>query len=236
MRLPGRHRRQGQPGQPAVLLVTAAAAAVGLLLLAADGGLPDAGAWERHGMEVLAWQRHSPAVFVCGFALLFVLLSALALPSCGALALLAGPSFGTLTGTLLVGLASTVGALLSFLATRHLVRDRVQRRLGQRWQGAEALLATHGPLDLFWLQVAPLLPFAVLNPLLGLSRMPAPAFFWPSLAGLTLGSLPYVWAGQLLQALAHAVPGPAMLALAAAAGLLLATSLVVLRRFSKDTD
>jgi len=228
MRLPGRHRRQGQPGRPAVLLVTAGAAALGLLLLAADGGLLDAGAWARHGMELLAWRRHSPAAFLCGFALLFALLSALAL--------LAGPSFGTLTGTLLVGLASTVGALLSFLAARHLARDRVQRGLGRQWQRAEALLSRHGPRGLFWLRLAPLLPFAVLNPLLGLSRMPVPAFFWPSLAGLTLGRPPYVWAGQSLQALAHGVPGPAMPALASAAGLLRATSLVVRRRFSKDTD
>ena len=84
--------------------------------------------------RLLAWQQQSPALFLAGFMLLFVLLSALALPGCAALSLLAGSAFGTLAGTLLVGLASTLGALLAFLAARHWARERVQRRLGHRLQ------------------------------------------------------------------------------------------------------
>ena len=162
--------------------------------------------------------------------LLFVLLSALALPGCAALSLLAGSAFGTLAGTLLVGLASTLGALLAFLAARHWARERVQRRLGHRLQGLDALIARHGAPGLVGLRLLPLLPYPVLNPLLGLSRMSVPAFFWPSLAGLTLGSLPYVWAGQSLQALLQGLPGRHLLWLAAACSLLLAAALAVRHR------
>ena len=60
--------------------------------------------------------------------------------------------------------------------------------------------------------------------------MSVPAFFWPSLASLTLGSLPYVWAGQSLQALLQGLPGRHGLWLAAACSLLLAATLAARRR------
>jgi uncharacterized membrane protein YdjX (TVP38/TMEM64 family) len=215
------------------LLAALLAAALGGLWWAggADAaGLFDADAWAHRAGRLLAWQQQSPALFLASFMLLFVLLSALALPGCGALSLLAGSAFGTLAGTLLVGLASTLGALLAFLAARHWARERVQRRLGHRLQGLDMLLARQGALGLFGLRLLPVLPYPLLNPLLGLSRMSVPAFFWPSLAGLTLGSLPYVWAGQSLQAWLRGVPGPQLQWLAAAGCLLLMAAWVTRRR------
>ncbi len=173
------------------------------------------------------WQARSPLAFLLAYTALFTLLSALALPGCAPLAMLAGTWFGALGGTLVVGLASTLGALLSFLAARHWARDAVQQRLQQRFgprlQAFEEQLRRHGTLWLFWLRLVPLVPYPVLNPLLGLSRLPVPAFLWPSLAGLTLGSLPWVWAGLGLQTALRSgeTPWPA---LAGAALLLLASA------------
>jgi uncharacterized membrane protein YdjX (TVP38/TMEM64 family) len=202
--------------------------------IGAPADLVDADRWAREAWRLLDWQQQAPLLFMAGFLLLFVLLSALALPGCAALSLLAGSAFGTLAGTLLVGLASTLGALLSFLAARHWARERVQRRVGHRLQRLDALLARHGALGLVGLRLLPVLPYPVLNPLLGLSRMSVPAFFWPSLVGLTLGSLPYVWAGQSLQALLQGLPGPHLLWLGAAASLLLASALLTRRRGAED--
>jgi uncharacterized membrane protein YdjX (TVP38/TMEM64 family) len=217
------------------LALLAAALALGLAtaLQAPDAfasSLLDASWWAQQAGRLLAWQQQSPTLFLAGFMLAFVLLSALALPGCAALSLLAGSAFGTLAGTLLVGLASTLGALLAFLAARHWARERMQRRLGHRLQWLDALIERHGAPGLVGLRLLPLLPYPVLNPLLGLSRMSVPAFFWPSLAGLTLGSLPYVWAGQSLQALLQGLPGRHLLWLAAACSLLLAAALAAQRR------
>jgi uncharacterized membrane protein YdjX (TVP38/TMEM64 family) len=184
-------------------------------------GLLDATLWADRAARLQAWQASSPVAFMAGFLMLFVLMSALAVPGCSALALLAGTAFGTLLGTLLVGLASTIGALLAFLAARYGARERVQRRLGDRLQGLDRLLARHGALALLGLRLVPVLPYPMLNPLLGLSRMSVGAFFWPSLAGLTLGSLPYVWAGQSLLAWWRGMPGHHLLVVAAAAGIVL---------------
>ena len=196
--------------------------------------LLDAAWWIQQMGRLLAWQQQSPALFLTVFMLLFVLLSALALPGCAALSLLAGSAFGTLAGTLLVGLASTLGALLAFLAARHWARERVQRRFGHRLQWLDALIARHGAPGLVGLRLLPVLPYPVLNPLLGLSRMSVPGFFWPSLAGLTLGSLPYVWAGQSLQALLQGLPGRHLWWLALACSLLLAATLAAQRRRAQE--
>jgi uncharacterized membrane protein YdjX (TVP38/TMEM64 family) len=207
---------------------------VGGVMLAGGltGGVPDLpwlqrGWWLQQHAAGTLWQAQSPLLFLLGYAALFTLLSALALPGCAPLALLAGTWFGGLGGTLVVGLASTLGALLSFLAARHWARDAVQQRLQQRFghrlQAFEEQLRRHGTLWLFWLRLVPLVPYPVLNPLLGLSRLPMPAFLWPSLAGLTLGSLPWVWAGLGLQTALRTGESP-WPALAGAALLLLASA------------
>jgi uncharacterized membrane protein YdjX (TVP38/TMEM64 family) len=160
----------------------------------------DSAWWTQHWAQVGAWRAESPWLFLAAFMALFTLLAALALPGCCPLALFAGTAYGTLTGSLLVGLASTVGATLSFLVARHWARQPVQRRLGHRLASVESAISRHGPTGVFWLRLLPLVPFPLLNPLLGVSRMSLKSFFWPSLWGLTLGSVPYVWAGGSLLA------------------------------------
>lgn len=151
----------------------------------------------RHA-ELLALQAVHPWAFTTGLFLLFTLLSALALPGCSVLALAAGMCLGWLPGTALVVVASTVGATLSFLAARHWWRDAVRRRFGHRLAAIEAGLARDGAYYLFSLRVAPVIPYALINPLMGLSAMPLRQFFGVSLLGMTAGSAAYVYAGTVL--------------------------------------
>lgn len=180
-------------------LATVLAAA---LLVAAAGWASQA----LPGPQWLQAQQHTlqaqyaaqPWFFGLGFFVLFTLLSALALPGCGLLALAAGLCFGWGLGTLLVLLASTVGATLSFLAARHLWRESVRRRWGHRLARIEAGLARDGALFLFSLRLAPVVPYALVNPLMGLSAMPVRQFFGVSLLGMAAGSAAYVQAGTAL--------------------------------------
>ncbi|MCU0920011.1 MAG: VTT domain-containing protein [Burkholderiaceae bacterium] len=183
------------------LAALALGTAATLACMAACSAVPPGaglGWWQQQQGQWRLWQEAAPLSFLFGFALLFTLLSALALPGCGPLALIAGSAFGGLAGTLVVGGASTLGALLAFLAARHWGRERVQRRLGHRLRLLDDAVDRHGPWALFWLRLVPLVPYPLLNPLLGLSRLSTRDFLWPSLAGLTVGSLPYAWAGQSL--------------------------------------
>lgn len=211
---------------------------IALLVLALGGALlsweslSDVAWWQQLLAHCEHWCDQHPIAFTLGFGLLFALMSAVTLPGCSVLALLAGPLFGAVAGTLLVGVACTAGATASFLAARHLARPAAQARFGHRLQPLERFLARHGAWSLFALRLVPLVPFPVLNPLLGLTRMPLRAFVWPSLAGLTLGTVPYVWLGLSAQQLASATPADAA-PLALAAALLLTTLWWLRQRLSK---
>ena len=148
--------------------------------------------------ELLALQASQPWAFTTGLFLLFTVLSALALPGCSVLALAAGLCLGWLPGTILVVVASTVGATISFLAARHWLRDAVRRRWGHRVVAIENGLARDGAYYLFSLRVAPIIPYALINPLMGLSSMPLRQFFGVSLLGMLAGSAAYVYAGTVL--------------------------------------
>lgn len=178
--------------------------ALAVLLLAAAGlwcanrGLPDMAWWQTQRGQMQALYDGHPYTFAACLFGCFTLLSALALPGCGVLALAAGAYLGLVAGTALVLLASTLGASASFLAARHLFRNSVQRRWGHRLRGIEAGLARDGSFYLFSLRVAPLIPYGLVNPLMGLSQMPLARFFWVSLIGMLAGSAAYVYAGTQL--------------------------------------
>jgi uncharacterized membrane protein YdjX (TVP38/TMEM64 family) len=171
--------------------------------------------------QAAAWQRHHPWLFGVGFFLVFTVMAAVPLPGCSVLALAAGAWWGWVGGALLVTLASTVGATLAFLTARHVGRDTVQRRWGHRLHRLETVLDRHGGLFVFWLRLAPLIPYPVLNPLLGLTRLSTARFFGASAAGMFAGSALYAWIGAEL---GHAVSWRDLLAppvLAALAALML---------------
>ena len=161
--------------------------------------LPDANWPQQRQVELRALHAAGPWAFAAGLFCLFTLMSALALPGCSVLALAAGMVLGWLPGTLLVALASSVGATLPFLAARHWWRAAVQRRWGHHLAPLQAGLARDGALFLFSLRVAPVIPYALVNPLMGVSAMPTRQFFGVSLLGMLAGSAAYVYAGTALQ-------------------------------------
>lgn len=170
-------------------------ALVGLGMALLMGDAAQAGALRD---ELLAQHAYRPWAFGAAYFALFTVLSALALPGCGVLALVGGLCFGPLLGTALVAMASTLGATVSFLAARHLWRDTVQARWGHRLASIEARLARHGALYLLVLRLAPVIPYPVLNPLMGLTTMPPARFFAVSLLGMLAGSAAYTLAGAAL--------------------------------------
>lgn len=174
------------------------ALAVAALLWSLRPELPDAAWLQQRQSELQALHAAGPWTFAAALFALFTLLSALALPGCSVLALAAGMVLGWLPGTLLVVLASTVGATLSFMAARHLWRDALQRRWGHRLTRLQADLARDGAFYLFSLRMAPVIPYALINPLMGLSGMSTRQFFGVSLLGMLAGSAAYVHAGTAL--------------------------------------
>jgi pyruvate/2-oxoglutarate dehydrogenase complex dihydrolipoamide dehydrogenase (E3) component/uncharacterized membrane protein YdjX (TVP38/TMEM64 family) len=140
----------------------------------------------------------SPVRTVAIYTGVYVLVTALSLPGAALLTLAGGALFGLGVGTLVVSFASTLGATLAFLCARHVLRDTVQARFGQRLAAIDEGVKREGAFYLFTLRLVPLFPFFLINLLLGLTAMRAWTFFWVSQLGMLAGTVVFVNAGTQL--------------------------------------
>jgi pyruvate/2-oxoglutarate dehydrogenase complex dihydrolipoamide dehydrogenase (E3) component/uncharacterized membrane protein YdjX (TVP38/TMEM64 family) len=136
-----------------------------------------------------------PVQVVLGFFAIYVLVTALSLPGAVIMTLAAGAGFGLVVGTLVVSLASTLGATLAMLAARYLLRDSIQARFGKRLDGINKGMEKEGAFYLFTLRLIPAVPFFALNLLMGLTRIRTWTYFWVSQLGMFAGTVVYVNAG-----------------------------------------
>ncbi|WP_225206116.1 FAD-dependent oxidoreductase [Novosphingobium huizhouense] len=166
---------------------------------------------------------HASPVQVAGlFVLLYVVLTAISFPGAAILTLAAGAIFGLGMGLVLSSFASTIGATLSFLSSRYLFRDAVQKRFGDRLKALNAGVERDGAFYLFSLRLVPIFPFFMINLAMGLTPIRVWTFFWVSQLGMLLGTAVYVNAGTRLAEISSLrdVASPALLASFAALGLL----------------
>jgi pyruvate/2-oxoglutarate dehydrogenase complex dihydrolipoamide dehydrogenase (E3) component/uncharacterized membrane protein YdjX (TVP38/TMEM64 family) len=128
----------------------------------------------------------------------YVLATALSFPGATIITLAGGAVFGLWQGLLIVSFASTVGATLAFLASRFLLRDWVEARFGQRLADINAGVNREGAFYLFSLRLIPVVPFFLINLLMGLTRMKMWTYYWVSQIGMLAGTAVYVNAGTQL--------------------------------------
>jgi len=151
--------------------------------------------------EIKQWRLHNAELFVGLFFATYVLITATSLPIAVWMTLAAGALFGLWWGTLLVSFASSIGATVAFLSSRYFLRDWVKSKLGSRAEAIDAGLAKDGAFYLFSLRLIPVLPFFVVNLLMGLTTMKSWRFYWVSQLGMLAGTIVYVNAGTQLSQL-----------------------------------
>ena len=149
-----------------------------------------------------AFARHfarNPVQITAVFFVLYVAATGLSLPGAGTiLTLAAGAIFGLGWGTLIVSFASTMGATLAFLTARYVLRDSLEARFDKRLAEINRGIAKDGAFYLFTLRLVPLVPFFVINLVMGLTQMRTRTFYWVSQLGMLAGTAVYVNAGTQL--------------------------------------
>jgi pyruvate/2-oxoglutarate dehydrogenase complex dihydrolipoamide dehydrogenase (E3) component/uncharacterized membrane protein YdjX (TVP38/TMEM64 family) len=163
----------------------------------------------------------APLLVIAAFFLIYVLVTASSLPGAAILTLAAGAIFGVVTGTMIVSFASSIGATLAFLASRHLFRDWVQSRFGDRLKALNEGVERDGAFYLFSLRLVPVFPFFLVNLLMGLTPIRTWTYYWVSQVGMLLGTIVYVNAGTQIAGINSPsdVASPGLLASFAALGL-----------------
>lgn len=146
--------------------------------------------------ELQIFYARQPLMAIAAFTAVYIPVVALNLPGALVLGLAAGALFGSLAGTLLVSFASTIGATLACLLSRYLLRDWVQQRFRDKLDRVNEGIREQGAFYLFALRLMPVIPFFIINMVMGLTPMRLRTFFWVSQLGMLPGTAVFVNAGS----------------------------------------
>lgn len=150
-------------------------------------------------LEALKTKTQENLILAIGvYFLIYVIVTALSVPGATLLTLLAGALFGTFLGFILASLASTLGATLAFLGTRYLFRNWVEEKFQEKLKMIDRGIHRDGVFYLLSLRLAPVVPFVLVNMLMGLTQMSVFRYFVISQVGMIPGTLAYVYAGREL--------------------------------------
>lgn len=148
------------------------------------------------------------------FVLIYILATVLFLPG-SALTLGAGAVFGVVWGSLLVSLASTLGATAAFLVGRYLARAWVAKKIegNASFAAIDRAVAEEGWKIVGLTRLSPVFPFALLNYAFGLTQVKLRDYVLASWIGMMPGTVMYVYLGSLARVGAGEKKSPAELAL-----------------------
>ncbi len=188
-----------------------------------------------HQSRLQELYNQKPAAVIAAFAAVYIPVVALNLPGAVVLGLAAGALFGALAGTILISFASSIGATLACALSRYLLRDWVQRKFADKLKRVNAGIQEEGAFYLFSLRLIPVIPFFIINMVIGLTPIRLTTFYWVSQLGMLPGTAVFVNAGSQLGRI-ESVAGILSPALILSFALIGALPLVVRRllRFYKD--
>lgn len=148
----------------------------------------------------LMYAEH-PFLVIVAYIAIYVPCIALSLPGATILGLAGGALFGAIAGTIVVSFASTAGATIACAVARYILQDWVQSRFGGRLESVHSGIAREGHFYLFSMRLIPVIPFFVINLVMGLTRIPLRTFAWVSQLGMLPGTFVYVNAGSQIAGL-----------------------------------
>lgn len=150
-----------------------------------------------HQLLLDYYDKHALQMVVI-FMVIYIIQTGLALPGATILSLAAGAVFGPYLGTVYAVTAASLGALLSFLVTRYLLRDMISEQFGGRLEIVNKELEERGFNYLLFLRLVPIFPFFLINLAAGLTRIKLSTFTLGTLIGIIPGGFVYVNAGASL--------------------------------------
>lgn len=134
----------------------------------------------------------APLIFVCVYALATV-----ALVPGSVLTLAGGVLFGPIWGSLWNLTGATLGAVLAFLAARHVGADWAERRVGPRMKRLTDGVSAEGWRFVAFVRLVPLFPFNLLNYALGLTRIGVVPYAIATWVFMIPGAFAYTYLGYV---------------------------------------
>lgn len=132
------------------------------------------------------------------FAVIYALACVLFIPG-SLLTLGAGAVFGVVKGSVIVSIASTVGATLSFIVGRYLARGWISKKVDQnpKFKAIDEAVAKEGWKIVGLTRLSPIFPFTLLNYGYGITKVSLKDYVLASWIGMMPGTVMYVYLGAI---------------------------------------
>jgi uncharacterized membrane protein YdjX (TVP38/TMEM64 family) len=140
------------------------------------------------GLGPLGWVLYALVYAVC--CVLFVPGSILTLG--------AGALYGLWTGTAIVLAGATLGATLSFLLAKSVLRKKIERMTAgnAKFTALDRAIAKEGAKIVFLIRLSPVFPFTYINYAFGLTGVGTAPYVLASFVGMIPGTFAYVYLGS----------------------------------------
>jgi uncharacterized membrane protein YdjX (TVP38/TMEM64 family) len=130
-----------------------------------------------------------------GFILLYGIATIAGVPG-GIFDVAGGALFGPVSGSLINLAGGTIGAALAFLVARYLAAEWVRQRAGPRVQKVMRNVEQDGWQFVAFLRLVPVLPYTIVNYMLGLTRIPFWHYLLATLIFMAPSTVAYTWIGH----------------------------------------
>lgn len=149
-------------------------------------------------MNVLTWIHELGPWGPILFILLYIVACVFFLPG-SILTLGAGFLFGIVKGSIIVSIASTLGATAAFLVGRYLARGWIEKKIekNEKFKVIDEAVAKEGWKIVGLTRLSPVFPFTLLNYAYGLTRVSLRDYVLASWIGMMPGTVLYVYIGSL---------------------------------------
>ena len=146
----------------------------------------------------ISFYEKNPNLFLFIYFFTYVICASFSLPGATLLTLAGGAIFGIKIGTIVVSFASTFGATFAMLMSRYLIKDWVQKKFKKEMENINYHFSKEGIYYLFSLRLIPLIPFFIVNLVMGVTSLRIVTFYWVSQLGMLPATLLYINAGTQL--------------------------------------
>ena len=163
--------------------------------------------------QLVAYRRSDPVTTALVYSGIYIAITAASIPGALVLTLVGGAIFGFTIGCLIVLVSATIGATIAFLVARFLFDDLVEKKMGDRVARIRESFRKEGAMYLFSMRLVPVIPFFVINLVMGLTSIKTATYFFASLVGMAPGTMVFVNAGTQLGKIdsLHGLLSPALI-------------------------
>lgn len=135
------------------------------------------------------------------FFAIYMLEVLLFIPAGALLGVIGGFLFGMIQGLLLINIAATLGAVITFLAVRYYIGKRFQAKYADQLVVFNKEIEKHGTWYLLIARLIPMLPFFIANVGAGLAPIRLMQFLWTTSVGIIPITATYVYIGSTLNSM-----------------------------------